>query len=391
MLQKWGIILGTIVVAQGFLLTILLLRHQKRRSYNQFFSAFFFALSLLVLGDVMTLAGVRAHWHWVSWIFDWILLTLGPFLFLYAQSVIGGAGGPLKSRWLLHFLPAFVVLVWCVVQALRESSTGSLGHPFTGLNRGSPWQMGAIAAQIFLYLAASIWRLFNWRAGLKRSYSNIERRSLTWFMCLLLAGLIVLASWVYSLYLPFQSGTVITSAVCGVLVFVCGALGLDQVSPLKAESQNRTGNEIHALASIQTLVETEGPALPFADPSTTSKTVNEIAAILSERMQVEKFYLESDLSLGELASLLGTSTHLLSQTLNQELGLSFYDYINGLRVEEVKRCLKDSNFDQQTILEIALASGFASKSTFNAVFRKQAGMTPIEYRRSTHSTQTRDA
>jgi AraC-like DNA-binding protein len=50
-------------------------------------------------------------------------------------------------------------------------------------------------------------------------------------------------------------------------------------------------------------------------------------------------------------------------------------------VAEVKRCLLDPAYGSQAILEIARASGFSSKTAFNAAFREHAGVTPSEFRR----------
>jgi AraC-like DNA-binding protein len=67
--------------------------------------------------------------------------------------------------------------------------------------------------------------------------------------------------------------------------------------------------------------------------------------------------------------------------LNDELDQSFFDYINSHRVAEVKRCLLDPAYGSQAILGIAKASGFSSKTAFNAAFREHAGVTPSEFRR----------
>src|SRR6185503_18480018 len=91
------------------------------------------------------------------------------------------------------------------------------------------------------------------------------------------------------------------------------------------------------------------------------------------------------LTLGELAARAGLSSHNLSQLLNEELGRSFFDYINSHRVEEVKRCLLDAAYDRQTLLDIAMASGFSSKTAFNTAFRQHAGTTPSEFRRKNRS------
>ena len=56
-------------------------------------------------------------------------------------------------------------------------------------------------------------------------------------------------------------------------------------------------------------------------------------------------------------------------------------YINELRVEEVKRKFADPEFDDVTILEISLQSGFRTKSAFNSFFKKSTGKTPFEHRK----------
>jgi AraC-like DNA-binding protein len=107
----------------------------------------------------------------------------------------------------------------------------------------------------------------------------------------------------------------------------------------------------------------------------------ELQARLTELLRTERPYLDNDLSLATLAQLLHTSTHHLSQVLNQRLKQNFYELINELRVREVQRCLIDPAYAGQSILEIALDSGFSSKATFNAAFRRHADTTPSEFRR----------
>ena len=85
--------------------------------------------------------------------------------------------------------------------------------------------------------------------------------------------------------------------------------------------------------------------------------------------------------IADLSARAQLSPHNLSQLLNEEIGKSFFDYINAQRVEEVKRCLLDPAYGSQTILEIALAAGFSSKTAFNSAFREHASMTPSEFRR----------
>ena len=99
-------------------------------------------------------------------------------------------------------------------------------------------------------------------------------------------------------------------------------------------------------------------------------------------MSTSKPFLDSELTLPQLAKELNISSHSLSQILNDRLGYNFFDFINQYRVEEVKARLDDPKFENLTLLGIALDSGFNSKSAFNRVFKSFTGLTPSQYKSS---------
>jgi AraC-like DNA-binding protein len=94
----------------------------------------------------------------------------------------------------------------------------------------------------------------------------------------------------------------------------------------------------------------------------------------------ERGYLDPDIKLVDLAERIGTSSQLLSQYLNDVLGLSFFDYINALRVAEIQKMMLDRGNDTRTLLDLAFAAGFSSKSTFNTSFKKISGLAPSSWR-----------
>ena len=102
------------------------------------------------------------------------------------------------------------------------------------------------------------------------------------------------------------------------------------------------------------------------------------------RQQVEQFmnekqpYKVSGLKLSALADQLHTTPHELSHFLNEEIGMSFFEFINSYRINEAREKLLE--FPDQTILMTAYEVGFNSKTTFNRAFKKQTQMTPREYR-----------
>jgi len=102
-----------------------------------------------------------------------------------------------------------------------------------------------------------------------------------------------------------------------------------------------------------------------------------LMAELRDLMQSERPYLAPDLSLATLATRLGVSNNYLSQAINQQAGHNFFDFVNGYRVEYTLPLLANST---DTVLTIALAAGFNSKSAFYSAFRRHQGVTPGQYR-----------
>jgi AraC-like DNA-binding protein len=96
-------------------------------------------------------------------------------------------------------------------------------------------------------------------------------------------------------------------------------------------------------------------------------------------MENEKLYTQPGFSLKQLSEHVRESPHYLSQVINQDLQTTFYEWVNGYRINAAKQALL--TYPEKTIITIAEDAGFNSKSTFNTAFRQQTQMTPSEYRR----------
>ena len=100
---------------------------------------------------------------------------------------------------------------------------------------------------------------------------------------------------------------------------------------------------------------------------------------LSELASNGYFIRSPRLTLSELAAELGTNRTTLSNYLNQEVGMTFYDYINSQRVSEAERILAEPS-GHWSVEQLAEMSGFNSVSTFRRAFSKKHGMSPQQYR-----------
>lgn len=85
----------------------------------------------------------------------------------------------------------------------------------------------------------------------------------------------------------------------------------------------------------------------------------------------------NDLSLGEVAKAVNTSTFYFCKMFKKATGLNFTDYLSRVRIEKAKNLLINPNL---RVSEIAYEVGFQSLTHFNRVFRKMVGQSPTEYR-----------
>lgn len=96
-------------------------------------------------------------------------------------------------------------------------------------------------------------------------------------------------------------------------------------------------------------------------------------------LQESEIYKEPDISVAYVAKATGISSIIISQSINTLLGKNFFNLINGMRVEEIKRMLLDGCQNKYSIEQIARMCGFRSRSSFYLAFNKIEGVTPTEW------------
>jgi len=84
-----------------------------------------------------------------------------------------------------------------------------------------------------------------------------------------------------------------------------------------------------------------------------------------------------DLSLGQVAQAVHTSTFYFCKIFKRATGINFTDYLSRVRVEKAKNLLLNPNL---RISEIAYEVGFQSLTHFNRVFKRVTGQSPTGYR-----------
>ena len=84
-----------------------------------------------------------------------------------------------------------------------------------------------------------------------------------------------------------------------------------------------------------------------------------------------------EISLQEVADIIGVSAAHLSRVVKKELGKNFTEYIVDLRMEKAKSMLKMTNFK---IMDISKLVGYENPDYFTRIFKRHIGISPQEYR-----------
>jgi AraC family transcriptional regulator len=92
--------------------------------------------------------------------------------------------------------------------------------------------------------------------------------------------------------------------------------------------------------------------------------------------------LEADLSMAELAALVGVGADHFARAFKQTTGTSAYRYVLLKRIDRACELLRDPRVP---IAEIAARCGFAGQSSFTTAFRRVKRTTPLAYRNGCHS------
>lgn len=93
---------------------------------------------------------------------------------------------------------------------------------------------------------------------------------------------------------------------------------------------------------------------------------------------VNENYASIDISLDDIASKFDVSSTYVSRFFKEETGMNFIDYITSLRMDYIKKQLRDTN---KKIKDIAVEAGYIDASSFSRKFKEIEGITPVQYRK----------
>jgi AraC-like DNA-binding protein len=374
----WNSLIYALGISYGFFFASILLG-VKRRKKEADKSLAFFVISyvLFIVPYFLTRTGAYLVCPHLLGVFTPFYFTIGPLFFIYVK-VLTTPRFVFSKKYLLHFIPfGLSFLTW--VPFYFYSGSHKL-YLYTNSLIRSPMETNIIRiirlAHLLIYLVLVFHTVKRHKTNIKECFSSIDRIKLGWIQFLA----ILMASDVIGYFVMTVLGAVhpelyeVRKTIFGiwksVVIFLIGYKGLTQPIIFLG----REGREEKEKYSSSKLTPTQSEVYPKK---------------LQGYMNVEKPYLESELSLNCLAEKVDIPPRYLSQVINEKLNQNFFDFVNRYRVEEAKKLLLCPANPDDTILDIAFDCGFNTKSSFNFVFKKISLLTPSQFRRK-HEEKKKD-
>lgn len=331
-------------------------------------------MATIKIDEVYQMSGGLQHSPAYAFVFSPLQWLMAPLLYLYVRAVTGATKG-LRVRDSIHGVPfllvtAFYMTTFYLLPVAEKQALLESGWLQTPLHRLALPLLGD--AQQIAYIGAALVALKRYGLRLKDLFANLEAVEKSWLRRLLLLWVTIFTlhfAWVLARF--FTVPAVVNWATLIVMDVLHLLLSLAFVGYAQMEAFRDSGR----IKGIEEPRSARGNLqLPDRERAAAFER-------LQQYFEAEAPYLNPGISLAGLADALALTPRELSEVINREAGRNFFDYVNAHRIEAGKRLLAEN--PTMTVIEVAYACGFNSKSAFNDSFKKHTGLTPTAFRKQT--------
>lgn len=142
----------------------------------------------------------------------------------------------------------------------------------------------------------------------------------------------------------------------------------DGLIPFWSESLARANEQTIDLAAESMLLYTFSRLFPVSTQQ--NDLVAKIVAITEDQ------FTDHELSISTVAKQLSYNPKYLSHAFKSKMGVSYSDYLTSIRI---KYAISLFNRGIDSVKNVALLSGFSDPLYFSTVFKKQIGLSPVNY------------
>lgn len=361
-------------IVQGILLGLALLTFKRgNRKANGLLGLLMITFSLSISHFLLSSLNQYVRFPHLMRINQPLVFLFGPLLYFYV-SVLIRKNFQFRLIHSLHMLPYFLFLLYLTPFYIKSSDQKLL------LLQQWQSQISAVdlfiesvqVAHLFVYIYLVNRKLKQHEQQLKNQFSSIDKTNLHWVRSIIamllgvfiLIGLMILLGILggFDEWLIHYGGKLIAVLV-SICIYAMGYLGLRQPEIFIGKEEEIVSGKKYQTSPLT--------------PEQSRKYLEEIKTYF----EVEKPYLNSLFKLADLAKATHIPAYQVSQVINEQLNMNFFELVNSFRIREVQRRLASPEYKAYSILAIAYDVGFNSKSAFNQAFLKYSGMTPSRYRR----------
>lgn len=371
---NWHYLLLIIGIVQGIFFTLALwTKNNKEQLANRMLALLSLVLALLLLatflGKVTKILWLAQHTA-LLWP---VAFMIGPLLWWYAEST-KNPNFKFSYKQLIHLVPTDIsLLTILLISALSAKQQIHLVIAGQEHNLWSLFRTVLILGFLShsgIYIGKTVQVVKQLKQAVAADATLSERQNFRWLNYLVFISLAIWGLFLLSQIIVGQTGEVLRIWATIEIVAILFAIGFFATRQTSVEVVTPTANLL--------LDRDLKKVVKYQTSPISSVQADMIQRQLLTLMEKQKPYREGKLTIADLASQLNIQPNYLSQVINEKLNRNFYDFVNGYRVEEAKQRLLAE--PERTILDIALDSGFNSKSVFYKVFKQQCGMTPSQFR-----------
>ncbi|MBL8958869.1 MAG: helix-turn-helix domain-containing protein [Gemmatimonadetes bacterium] len=375
----WWQVVVLLGAGQGALLALALASRKGRPTANRLLALLMLALSAHLASTAMYGAGTLQRFPHLFGLSYPLEFAFGPLLFLYArQSIVHERALAWRDLW--HAVPLLgVIAVAMPIYLMDAPAKIALAQ---SMIRGV-WPLPLALVDPLKYVSGVVYAAAT--LGVLRPIAHtVAGAPRTHFRLIMALATGALVIWLVATSLAIAeyqgwmsdiltgAGSMTTEVLITVMIYAVGYAAL--------RAPHAVGSTTGEHAAVTEPVAEVDPAPRYERSGLSDRAAQQLKERLLAYMHDARPYRRSELTLAELADGLRTTPHRLSEVLNTELEVTFYDFVNGYRVREVQERLGTPEAANLTLLALALDAGFASKSTFNAAFKRVTGQTPSTYR-----------
>lgn len=366
-----------LAAGHGLFLAMMLFFNKKGNpAANRILGVFILCFALTLIDYVGYWTRYNYYFPYLANMYKFLAFLFGPLLFLYFKRIEEDA-----IRWSrdwMHFIPFLLMLVYLApwflipgpskVKLLQGVADEVVQQRF--FFPIIPYLVPSlIVGHLSIYAVACFRYVSRQKEEDPRKEEELSQVRYRWYRVLMglymgfAAGYLFYYLLVFTPYFTLFYDYSISLAMT-VFIYTVGILGYKQPAIFSGQ----------ALQKVFLAPKYQNSSLT---PSASQSLLQKLLAF----MEVEKPYLDQDLRLATLAEQMNSTTHHLSQVINEQLGKSFSDFINAYRVESAQKMLADEKNKDIYIINIAYAAGFNNKTSFNKAFKEMTGCSPSEFRK----------